>query len=482
MEKIMDLDTIYVDGAWRSSATAERIDVVNPADQSVVGRIPTGDVADVDAAVTAARNAFPAWSATPAEERLALIDRIYAGIEARAEEIADLISREMGSPLWFARGTQVAAPLRVLATMRPAFESLVLEEEIGSARVVREPRGVVGCITPWNYPLFQIALKVGPALAAGCTTVVKPSEQAPLCAYVLAEIIDAAGAPPGVFNLISGRGIPVGEALASHPDVDMMSFTGSTRAGSRVAELASKTVKHVSLELGGKSPFIILEDADLATAVPFGLDRCFSNSGQTCVALTRMLVPRSRLDEVEAVITKDVDRFALGNPLADGTRLGPLVSVTQRERVAMYITSGIEQGARLVVGGAEPASGLEDGSYVKPTVFFDVTSDMRIAQEEIFGPVLCVMPYDDDDDAVRIANDTTYGLSAAVWSDDDDRADQVARRLRAGSVHINDAPNDLLSPFGGYKQSGMGREMGRYGIEEFFEVKSIRRPVPQTTG
>ncbi|MTD57596.1 aldehyde dehydrogenase family protein [Amycolatopsis pithecellobii] len=467
-------DALYLGGEWIPSAAPGRIEVVNPADGSVVGAVPAGAASDVDAAVAAARAAFPAWSHTDPTTRLDYLDRIHAGITERAEEIAALISREMGSPLWFSRATQVGSSLAVLASMRSSFEAIPLEEEIGSAVVVREPLGVVGCITPWNYPLFQITLKIGPALAAGCTVVVKPSELAPLSAFVLAEIVDAAGLPPGVVNLVSGTGAPVGEALAGHPGIDMVSFTGSTRTGSRIAALASQTIKRVALELGGKSPFLILDDADLTKAVPHGLGKCFGNSGQTCVALTRMLVPRARLGEVEEQIAERIAEFPIGDPLAEGTRLGPLVSQEQRAKVIKYIQSGVADGARLLAGGADVPPELGQGAYVAPTVFTDVKPDMRIAREEIFGPVLCVIPFEDDEDAIRIANDTTYGLSAAVWSSDPARADRVARELRAGSVFVNNAQMDLLAPFGGYRQSGIGREMGRYGIEEFFELKTLR--------
>jgi acyl-CoA reductase-like NAD-dependent aldehyde dehydrogenase len=333
---------------------------------------------------------------------------------------------------------------------------------------------VVGCITPWNYPLHQIAAKVAPALAAGCTVVVKPSEVTPLNAFVLAEIIDSLGLPPGVFNLVPGLGPVVGEAMAAHPGIDMISFTGSTRAGKRVGEVASGTVKRVALELGGKSPNVILDDADLMKAVPDGLGKCFLNSGQTCSALTRMLVPRERLAEAEAIAAGTLPHFAVGDPLQPGHTLGPLVSNAQRERVRGYIRKGIEEGAKVVAGGEEPPEGLPEGYFVQPTVFSEVTPEMTIAQEEIFGPVLVLMPYDDEDDAIRIANDTIYGLAGGVWSGDDERARRVARRIRTGQVEVNGAAFNPLAPFGGYKQSGHGRELGKFGLEEFLETKAIQ--------
>jgi acyl-CoA reductase-like NAD-dependent aldehyde dehydrogenase len=347
------------------------------------------------------------------------------------------------------------------------------EEKIGNSLIVREGVGVIGCITPWNYPLHQIAAKAAPALAAGCTILLKPTEIAPLNAYILAEIIDEAGLPPGVFNMVMGRGSSVGEAIASHPLVDMVSFTGSTRAGKRVAELAAHSVKRVALELGGKSPNIILDDAELEKVVTDGVGKCYMNSGQTCSALTRMLVPRSRAAEAEAIASEAASRYTVGDPLDEKTRLGPLVSATQLERVRGYIRKGVEEGAKLVAGGPEPPEGLERGYYVRPTVFSDVRNDMTIARDEIFGPVLVIIPYEDEEDAVRIANDTIYGLAAAVWSGDPERAKRVARLIRAGQVEINGGRFNPMAPFGGFKQSGHGREYGPFGIEEFLEVKAL---------
>jgi acyl-CoA reductase-like NAD-dependent aldehyde dehydrogenase len=354
------------------------------------------------------------------------------------------------------------------------MEEVAWEEEVGNSRVLREPVGVLGAITPWNYPLNQIAAKVAPALAAGCTVVLKPSEVTPLNAFLLAEVIEAAGLPAGVFNLVTGTGPVVGEAIAAHPGVDMVSFTGSTRAGRRVSELASATVKPVAMELGGKSPNVILDDADLAKAVPDGVAKCFLNSGQTCSALTRMLVPRQRLAEAEELARATAETFTPGDPFESSTRLGPLVSEVQRERVRGYIGKGVEEGARLITGGAEPPEGLERGFFVRPTVFSEVEAEMTIGQEEIFGPVLAIQPYEGEDDAVRIANSTDYGLAGGVWAADSERAIAVARRIRTGQIEINGGAFNPLAPFGGYGQSGHGRENGRYGIEELLQVKSLQ--------
>jgi acyl-CoA reductase-like NAD-dependent aldehyde dehydrogenase len=368
---------------------------------------------------------------------------------------------------------QVGAGIGAFAQAAALAESYPFEEKLTTAFVVREPIGVVGCITPWNYPLNQVGAKVAYAMAAGCTVVLKPSEVAPLGIFMLAEIIDEVGLPAGVFNLVSGLGPVVGEAIASHPDVDMVSFTGSTRAGRRVAELAAQSVKRVALELGGKSANLILDDADLSAIVPTGVAMAYMNSGQTCSAQTRMLVPRSRLAEAEELAAKAAESFTVGDPFDEKTRLGPLISSVQRDRVRTYISKGVDEGAKLVTGGAEPPEGLDRGYYVRPTVFSEVTPDMTIAQEEIFGPVLSILPYDNEDDAVRIANSTIYGLSGAVWSADPERARRVALRLRTGQVFVNGGTYDSSAPFGGYRQSGNGREHGRFGLEEFLEVKSL---------
>lgn len=445
-----------------------------------MGRIPDGTREDVDKAAKAAKAAFPAWSQTPVEERARYLQKIADSLKEHAPQIARVIAQEMGMPYKLAQIIQVGLPTTTFASMPQLLAEVAFEEHVGTSLVVREPLGVVGCITPWNYPLHQIAAKVAPALAAGCTVVLKPSEVAPLNAFLLAEIIETAGLPAGVFNLVSGKGTVVGEAIVSHPDVDMVSFTGSTRAGRRVSELASQTVKPVALELGGKSPNIILDDADFEKAVADGVGKCFLNSGQTCSALTRLLVPRSRLAEVEELARKAAATYTPGDPFEKTTRLGPLVSDTQRERVRGYIRKGIEEGAKLVTGGAEPPEGIEKGYFVRPTIFSEVRSGMTIAQEEIFGPVLAILPYEDEEDAIRIANDSIYGLAGGVWSKDSEHAQRVARRLRTGQVEINGGPFNPIAPFGGYKQSGHGRELGKYGIEEFLTVKAMQLPVGET--
>jgi aldehyde dehydrogenase (NAD+) len=467
-------DKLYIDGAWVPSAGSGTIDVYGAATEEVVGRIPEGVPEDVDAAVAAAKAAFPTWSQTTVEERAKVLQRLSEGLMGRMAELATLIATEVGMPIRLAGAIQVGLPTMVMGSYPAILGDFPFEERIGHSLVVREPVGVVGAITPWNYPLHQIVAKVAPALGAGCTVVLKPSEVAPLNAFVLAEIIDEAGLPAGVFNLVSGTGPVVGEAIASHPDVDMVSFTGSTRAGRRVAELAAATVKRVALELGGKSANVILDDADLERAVAAGVVNCYLNSGQTCTAWTRMLVPRDRLAEAEAVARAKAEDYRVGDPLSEESNLGPLISDVQRERVRGYIRKGVEEGAKLVTGGDQPPEGLDKGYFVRPTVFSDVRPDMTIAQEEIFGPVLSIMPYDSEEEAVAIANDTIYGLAGGVWSADPERALQVARQLRTGQVDINGATFNPLAPFGGYKQSGHGRELGRHGLEEFLEVKSLQ--------
>jgi acyl-CoA reductase-like NAD-dependent aldehyde dehydrogenase len=471
---MQDRDKLYIDGSWVPSTGKNTIDVINATTEEVMGRIPEGTPEDVDRAVKAARAAFPGWAGTSREERGKYLQRITEGLSARMQEIATTIAGEVGMPINLSMMIQAGLPTMTFGSMSQLLDTFPFEEQIGTSLVVREPVGVVGAITPWNYPLHQIAAKVAPALAAGCTVVLKPSEVAPLNAFILAEIVDEVGLPAGVFNLVTGVGPVVGEAIASHPDVDMVSFTGSTRAGKRVSELASQSVKRVALELGGKSPNVILDDADFERAVTDGVGKAFLNSGQTCSALTRMLVPRSRLSEAESIAAKAAEGYTLGDPFADGTRLGPLVSATQRERVRNYINKGIEEGARLVVGGADAPAGLDKGYFVQPTVFSDVRTDMTIAQEEIFGPVLSILPYDTDDEAVAIANDTIYGLAGGVWSGDPERAKRVARQLRTGQVEVNGGSFNPLAPFGGYKQSGNGRELGKFGIEEYLEVKSLQ--------
>src|SRR4051812_1233300 len=467
-------DKLFIGGKWVEPAGDGTLEVIDSTTEQVMGRVPEGTAEDVDRAVAAARAAFDGWSQTPLEQRVAACAAIGQQLAARGNEIAALIAREGGMPIELATMIQAGLPTMDFASIPDVAERTVWEEQVGNSLVVREPVGVVGCITPWNYPLHQICAKVAPALAAGCCVVVKPSEITPLNAFVLAEIVESVGLPAGVFNLVPGLGPEVGEAMARHPEIDMISFTGSTRAGKRVSEVASATVKRVALELGGKSPNVILDDADLLRAVPDGIGKCFLNSGQTCSALTRMLVPRERLPEVEAIAAASLEHFPVGDPLQPGSALGPLVSEAQRERVRGYIKRGVEEGARLVAGGEEPPEGASSGYFVQPTVFSDVTPEMTIAQEEIFGPVLAIIPYDSEEDAVRIANDTVYGLAGGVWSGDEDRAQRVARRLRTGQVEVNGAAFNPLAPFGGYKQSGHGRELGTFGLEEFLETKSIQ--------
>jgi aldehyde dehydrogenase (NAD+) len=467
-------ENIYVNGKWVPSNGEGSLEVTNSATEEVIATVPAGTAADVDTAVTAARAAFPAWSALPKEERAAYLMKIHAGLDARTDEIAQTIAQEVGMPLNLSKAIQAGLPKANFAIAAQLLGSYEFESEVGNSLVVREPIGVVGCITPWNYPLHQIALKVAPALAAGNTVVLKPSEVAPINAFILAEIVDEAGLPDGVFNLVTGVGPVVGEAIAAHPDVDMVSFTGSTRAGKRVAEVGSQTVKKISLELGGKSANVILDDADFSKAVADGVGKCFLNSGQTCTALTRMLVPRDRLSEAEGIAATAASGFAPGDPLQKGSRLGPLVSATQRDRVRGFIQTGIDEGATLIAGGTAAPDGLDQGYFVQPTVFSNVTRDMTIAREEIFGPVLSIMPYDTEDEAVDIANDTIYGLAGGVWSGDPERAKRVARQIRAGQVEVNGGAFNVMAPFGGYKQSGLGREAGTFGLEEFLEVKSLQ--------
>ncbi|WP_029719949.1 aldehyde dehydrogenase family protein [Saccharopolyspora rectivirgula] len=452
-----------------------RIDVLNPATEEVIASVPAGTPADVDAAVAAARSAFEQWAATPLERRIEVARRISEGIAQRRDEIAATVTAEMGSPIKFATQVHASVPAATSAGIVEVLESgFPWSEEVGNSLVVREPVGVVAAITPWNYPLHQVVAKVVPALAAGCTVVLKPSEIAPLTAQLFASVLAEAGVPDGVFNLVHGTGPEVGEALAAHPDVDMVSFTGSTRAGRRVSEVASQTIKRVALELGGKSANIILDDADLVKAVKLGVAGCFSNGGQSCNALSRMLVPESHYEQALELAAAAVAKYNVGDPTDETTRIGPMVSAAQRDRVVGYIHKGIEEGAKLVVGGPERPEGIERGYFVQPTLFADVEPEMTIAQEEIFGPVLSVLPYSDEDEAVRIANATNYGLAGAVFGSDE-RALAVAKRMRTGQVDVNGGRVNPKAPFGGYKQSGNGREFGRYGLEEFLEIKSIQR-------
>ena len=462
----------YINGEWVEPSGSETLDVINPATEEVIATIALGNNNDVDAAVAAAQKAFETFSQTTVEERLELLNKITEIIGARSEDLASAITSEMGAPNGLAKAAQAGTGLFHFATTAGILANFSFEEELGKSLIVKEPVGVVGMITPWNWPINQIACKVAPALAAGCTMVLKPTEVAPLNAIIFAEIMDEAGVPPGVFNLVNGDGPTVGAYLSGHPGVDMMSFTGSTRAGIEVAKNAAPTVKRVAQELGGKSANIILDDANLEEAVGRDAFGMCMNSGQSCNAGTRMLVPNSKMEEAKAIAKASMEAVSVGDPESDGTTIGPVVSETQWNKIQGLIQSGIEQGAELVCGGLGRPDGLEKGYYVKPTLFANVTNDMQIAQEEIFGPVLVLIGYEDDDEAISIANDTVYGLAGYI-SGSHDRAVQVARRIRTGNMHVNGAGPDFNAPFGGYKQSGNGREWGTHGLEEFMEVKAI---------
>jgi betaine-aldehyde dehydrogenase len=467
-------DKLYINGQWVTPSGRNTLPVINASTEEVMATIPEGDETDANAAVAAARAAFDGWSATPPSDRAGFLRKIHEGLKARSEELAQTITGEVGMPLKLSAQIQVGSPIANFGYYAKMVTEFEWEEVTGNSRVVREPVGVVACITPWNYPLHQIAAKVAAAMAAGCTVVLKPSEVAPLNAFILAEVIDAAGVPPGVFNLVSGVGPVIGEALVRHPDVDMVSFTGSTRAGKRISEVASATIKRVALELGGKSASVILDDADLPTAVKGTVTACFLNSGQTCSAHTRMLVPESRYEEAAKIAVEVAKNFTIGDPFGGTAKLGPLISDAQRERVRSYIQKGIDEGAELLCGGPDAPADLPKGYYVQPTIFGRVKPDSTIAQEEIFGPVLSIITYRDEDEAVRIANGTLYGLAGGVWAGSDERAQKLAKRLRTGQVDINGGSFNLFAPFGGYKQSGRGREMGPYGMEEFLEYKSLQ--------
>ena len=467
----------YIDGQWVRPAGAPVIEVVNPATEAAFARISAGSAADIDQAVAAARRAFDGWSATAREERVAFLERLAAIYRRRMDEMAETISLEMGAPIRLARNSQAAVGLSHLEAFIRAFKAYDFERqpnpEQSEQRVVHEPIGVCGLITPWNWPMNQIALKVVPAIAVGCTVVLKPSEIAPLSAMLFAEFVDEAGLPKGVFNLVNGEGVVVGEALSGHPDVDMMSFTGSTRAGTAVSRASAATVKRVSLELGGKSPNIVFADCDLPAAIERGIQHCFENTGQSCNAPTRMLVERSVYDEAVRLAIEAGAKVKVDDPARDGDHIGPLSSRAQFDKVSSMIDKGIAEGARLVLGGPGRPDGLERGYFVRPTIFADVDNDMTIAREEVFGPVLAMIPFEDEEDAIRIANDTVYGLSGYVQTGSPERAQRVARRLRTGMVQINGTSRAPGTPFGGYKQSGVGREGGAWGLEDFMEVKLI---------
>lgn len=463
-------DKLFIDGRWTTPSESGVIDVVDPATENVIGHVPNGSAADVDAAVTAARRAFdPLISVAERRERL---DRVIAAMEKRLPEVAELITAEMGAPVRISQSVQTQVPLAVAKGFAEVLDTFEFEERIGNSLVLREPYGVVGAITPWNYPLYQVVAKVVPAIAAGCTVVLKPSNEAPLSVFAFVEACEDAGLPPGTINLVSGPGRVIGEHIAAHPDVDYVSFTGSTGVGARVGELAGQTIKKVALELGGKSANVILESADLATAVKVGVGNAFLNGGQTCMAWTRMLVPQSRYDAALDLVESAVSRYTVGDPRDPATRIGPSASRSQFDTVRGFIERAQRDGARLLVGGAEPIRDV--GFFLAPTVFADVDPDSELGQEEVFGPVLAITPYTDADDALRIANGTPYGLSGAVWAGSDDEAIEFARRVHTGQLDINGGAYNPSAPFGGYKKSGIGRELGRFGFEEYLQTKSLQ--------
>ena len=462
----------YINGQWVKAQSSDTLAVYDSSTEALMATVPSGTAQEAEAAIHAARAAFDGWSALPLETRAAYLDKVSAGVKARTEELALAIAREVGMPLKMARAVQVGGPAWHWGNFAKVARHFEWEKKVGNSLVVREAIGVVGCITPWNFPLSQITLKIAPAMVAGCTVVLKPSEIAPVNAMILAEIIHEAGIPAGVFNLVNGIGPVVGEVFASHPEVDMVSFTGSTRAGKRVSELASQSVKRIALELGGKSASIILDDANFDLAVKGTIGACMLNSGQTCSAHTRMLVPASRYDEVKVLAQAAIAKFSVGPSLDEASRLGPLVSASQRDRVIGFIKTGIEEGAEVIAGGTALPP-FDKGYFVQPTIL-GIKSTDTLAQEEIFGPVLVVISYEGEEDAIAIANATIYGLGGAVWGGTDERAIGVARRLRTGQVDINGGPFNANAPFGGYKQSGNGRENGVYGFEEFLEFKAIQ--------
>ncbi|MBU1193521.1 MAG: aldehyde dehydrogenase family protein [Proteobacteria bacterium] len=468
-------DKLFIDGRWTfPDSDSDAIDVINPYTEAVCGQVPSANEADTNAAVMAARNAFDAWAATAPEKRAALIQHLAQKLMEYTDEISQTITMELGMPISMSTTIQSGLPAGSMSSYVDLAKNLQVREEIGNSIVIKEPAGVCAFITPWNYPLHQIVGKVAPALAAGCTMLVKPSSETPLNAFILAKITQEIGLPNGVFNLVTGSGELVGEALCRHPQVDLISFTGSTHAGRRIGTIAAQGIKRLTLELGGKSTNIILEDADFEKAVSNGVKNMFLNSGQTCSALSRMLVPENLLDQAAAIAKDTALKLKVGDPADAGVFMGPLVSRKQQQRVLNYIKQGIEQGAELICGGTDIPDHLKSGYFVMPTIFSHVSNQMTIAKEEIFGPVLCIIPFKDETDAVNIANDSIYGLSGAVWSKDQDRAIKIAEKLRTGQVAINGGRHNILAPFGGYKQSGRGREFGKFGLEEFLEIKSIQ--------
>ncbi len=467
-------DKHYYDGAWQASSGTETVAVISSSTEAEVARVPRGTAADVDKAVKAARCGFETWRRLSVEDRAQWLEKLAAAMKTRVPQLAEAISHEVGTALAYATKVQVEFPIMMIGMNAKFIREAKLEEELGNSLVIKEPIGVVGCITPWNYPLHQIVCKIAPALAAGCTIVLKPAEMAPVSAFMLAEAAHEIGLPAGVLNIVSGSGRVVGEAIVAHPDVDMVSFTGSLQAGRRIASVAGDGIKKVCLELGGKSAFVVLDDAPFDKAIAAGVNNCMQNSGQTCSAWTRMLVPRSRHDEAVELAKAQLAKLTLGDPFDQNTRLGPLASAGQRDSVLEFIEQGKKEGATLVAGGGRPAEPAK-GFYVEPTIFANVDNKMGIAQEEIFGPVLVIIPYDTEADAVAIANDSPYGLAGGVWAGTPERALAVAKQLRTGQVDINGGRFNVLAPFGGYKKSGIGREIGPLALEEFFQLKSIQR-------
>jgi aldehyde dehydrogenase (NAD+) len=467
-------DRHYYDGAWQKPSSADSIAVISSATEESVASVPRGTVDDVDRAVMAARTGFQSWSRVSVEERAQWLEKLSAAAKARAPQIAEAISHEVGTAIGFSTKVQAEFPIMMIAMNAKFIREAKLEEELGNSLVIKEPIGVIGCVTPWNYPLHQAVCKIAPALAAGCTIVLKPADMAPLSAFLLAEAAHEIGLPAGVLNIVSGPGRVVGEAIVAHPGVDMVSFTGSLQAGRRIAAVAGDGIKKVCLELGGKSAFVVLDDAPFDKAIPAGVNNCMQNSGQTCSAWTRMLVPRAKHDEAVELAKAQLAKLTVGDPFDPKTRLGPLASADQRTTVLGFIEQGKKEGATLVAGGGRPA-GLAKGFYVEPTIFANVKNTMTIAQEEIFGPVLSIIPYDSESQAIEIANDSPYGLAGGVWAATPERAMTVAKQLRTGQVDINGGRFNVLAPFGGYKKSGIGREIGPLAIEEYFQIKSIQR-------
>ena len=477
----MKREALYIDGQWIKPATGEVIEVDEAATEEIIGSVPAGDAADAERAILAARRAFDQWSLTPIDERANVVQALADGLRARETELAKIMAQEVGSPIAIAERVQVGLAASVFETMAEAAHELATEERIGNSMIIHAPAGVVGAITPWNYPLYQLAAKVGPALAAGCTVIVKPSSVAPLATFILADIIDGLGVPAGVFNLVSGRGALVGELLSAHKDIDMVSITGSTGAGIRVAQAAAPTVKKVALELGGKSAFLLAPGADLDEAIPNAVRGSFVNNGQTCSATTRLIVPNAILDEVEQRVAAMVNAFVIGNPLDPAVTMGPVASAAQFKTVKDYIDIGMTEGT-LITGGPGPVDGLDRGYFVKPTVFSHLSPKARVVQEEIFGPVLVILGYDTLDEGIAIANDSEFGLSGAVYAADIPEAVAIAKRLRTGQVAINGGRFNAKAPFGGYKTSGIGRELGIHGLREYCELQSLQFPSADELG